>query len=539
MADHRNRTWSPPFRADRRSFVAGALASALPMPALAQSARSQTLRFVPQAALAVLDPSFSTAAVTSQHGFHVFDTLYGLDDHMQPQPQMAEGHSVSDDGLTWAIRLREGLLFHDGEPVLARDCVASIKRWMVKDLFGKDLSRFVNSIETADDRTFRFRLKRRFPLLPLALAKMSPFVPFIFPERLAAIDPSKPITEMIGSGPYRFIAREHVPGSRVVYQKFEQYRPRQEAPQGTSGGKVVHLPRVEWTVLPDAATAAAALQAGEVDWWDQVHPDLSELVRRDKNITVSRLDPFGSIPFMRFNSTIPPFNNPALRRIILKAVKQTDYLIAITGGDKNRYGECESFFPCGKGYEYLSGGPQAQNRIDTRAAKAELATEGYNGEKIVIVNPADFPTIAPLGHITYELLKSMDMNVELIDTDWGSTLARVQNRGPADKGGWNVYHTWWGGLSIMIPPTNNTLRGLGANGWTGWYESKDVEDLNDRWLTSDSEDERKNIVQKMQSIAFRDSPSIPLGQFFIDTAYRRNLTGILRPRPVSWNIRRV
>ncbi len=512
---------------------------ALPMPALAQSTRAKTLRFVPQAALAVLDPSFSTASVTSQHGFHIFDTLYGLDDKMQPRPQMAEGHVVSDDGLTWTIRLREGLMFHDGEPVRARDCVASLKRWMVKDPFAKDLARSLNEIDAPDDRTVRVRLKRRFPLLPLALAKLSPFVPFIYPERNASIDPSKPITEMIGSGPYRFVAGEHVPGSKVSYQKFDRYNPRQELPQGTTGGKIAHFERVEWTVLPDAATAAGALQAGEIDWWDQVHPDLTEVIRSDKNIVVSRLDPFGSMPFMRFNSLNSPFANPALRRAISKAVNQDDYLIAITGGDKSRYSECHSFFPCVEGLGRPIEKESAKGKVDLAAVKAEIAAAGYNGEKIVIINPADFPTIAPLGHITHELLKSLGMNVELIDTDWGSTLARVQNRGPVDKGGWSIYHTWWRGLSIFMPATNNTLRGLGTNGWTGWYESKAIEDLNDRWLTSESEDERRTVMQQMETIAFNDAPSVPLGQFFIDTAYRNTITGLLGPNPVPWNVKRV
>jgi peptide/nickel transport system substrate-binding protein len=539
MRKERNGLPSHPIRITRRSLVAGGLAAALPMPAYSQSSRSQTLRFVPQAALAVLDPSFTSASVTAQHGYHVFDTLYGVDGRMQPQPQMAEGHSVSDDGLTWTIRLREGLLFHDGEPVLSRDCVASIKRWMVKDLLGKDLSRSISSIDAPDDRTLRIKLKNRFPLLPLALAKLSPIVPFIFPERFAALDPSKPITEMIGSGPYRFVANEHVHGSRVVYEKFGKYRPRLETPQGTAGGKVAHFERVEWTVLPDAATVAAALRAGEVDWWDQVHPDLTELVRSDRRIIVSRLDPFGFMPFLRFNTTIPPFDKPKLRRVISKMVNQSEYLTAITGGAESRFNECKSFFPCGMEYEYIpdKGGNNA--RIDKRTAAAELASSGYNGEKIVIVNPADFPTIAPLGHITYELLKSLGMNVELVDTDWGSTLARVQNRGPIDKGGWNIYHTWWGGLSIMIPPINSTIRGLGSSGWTGWYESPEIEALNDRWLASEKEEDRSSIVQEMQAIAFRDSPSIPLGQFFIDTAYSNTIGGLLGPRPVPWNIRRL
>ncbi len=119
----------------RRTFVAAG-ACLLATPALGQSSRAGTLRLVPQASLTSLDPIWTTASVTTGHGYAVFDTLYALDSQLRPQPQMAEGHEVSSDGLTWLIRLRPGLKFHDGEPVRAVDCVASLQRWSKRDSFG-------------------------------------------------------------------------------------------------------------------------------------------------------------------------------------------------------------------------------------------------------------------------------------------------------------------------------------------------------------------------------------------------------------------
>lgn len=531
---------------NRRSFVkasltlsaAPALTSSLAAPSLAQSGGAKVLKFVPQTALTILDPSFTAAAVTSQHGYHVFDTLYGLDSNLKVRPQMAAGHEVSEDGLTWVITLRDGLRFHDGEPVRARDCVASIRRWMARDVFAKDFAKTMDAVEAPEDRKLRIKLKRPFPLLPLAFAKIAPTVLFIMPERLANIEPSRQISEIIGSGPYRFVADELVVGSRVVYQKFDKYVPREEAAEGTSGGKVAYFDRIEWAVMPDASTAAAALQAGEIDWWDQVHPDLAPLLKGNKDIEVRRLDPYGFIPYMRFNSTIAPFNNPALRNALTGIVDQQDYMASITGGDASMYTECHSFFPCGTPY----GRPSVTDplaKVDFEAVKQRLKAAGYNGEKVVIVNPADFPTLAPLGQITHELLKKVGMNVEIVETDWGSVLARVQSREIVEKGGWNIYHSWWGGLNVIYPPTNAALRGLGKSGWTGWYESAEMEALNSGWLDSSSDADRLTIASQMQALAFRDTPSIPLGQFYMDTAYRRSLTGIIGPRPVPWNVRRV
>ena len=176
----------------------------------------------------------------------VFDTLYGTDDDLVPQPQMAEGHTIGDDGKRWTIKLRDGLFFHDGAPVLASDCVASLNRWMKRDSFGQTVAQFTDALEAPDDRTLVFRLKRPFPPLIKALAKTQPSPAMIMPARIAATDPFKQITEIVGSGPFRFVADEYVPGSRAVFAKFDKYKPRDEAASSVAGGKVVHVDRVEW-----------------------------------------------------------------------------------------------------------------------------------------------------------------------------------------------------------------------------------------------------------------------------------------------------
>ena len=194
----------------RREFLAStaAIAAAPAAPALAQGARARTLRFVPQANLTSLDPIWTTAAVTENHGWHIYDTLYGMTDDLRIAPQMAEGHTVSEDGRTWNIRLREGLRFHDGEPVRAQDCAASLARWSKRDTFGQSLGAVVDEWGAADDRTIRIKLKSRFPLLREALGKPAAVVPFMMPERMAKTDPFQQITEHVGSGPYRFLANE-------------------------------------------------------------------------------------------------------------------------------------------------------------------------------------------------------------------------------------------------------------------------------------------------------------------------------------------
>ena len=163
------------------------------------------LKFLPQADLATLDPVWTTADVTRNHAHLVFDTLYGQDNNFQPHPQMAAGHTVGADGKQWDITLREGLKFHDGSPVLARDCVASIQRWWQRDGFGGVLRAATDEVSAPSDKQIRFRLKKPFPLLADALAVTTNMC-CIMPERLALTDPMKQVSEMVGSGPYRFVA---------------------------------------------------------------------------------------------------------------------------------------------------------------------------------------------------------------------------------------------------------------------------------------------------------------------------------------------
>lgn len=515
----------------RRAFLSGLAAAAAPAPLRAATAR--VLHYVPTAPLVVLDPVFSTANGTVNHGYYVFDTLYAVDSRFTPHPQMAEGHVVADDGLTWTIRLRDGLLFHDGQPVRATDCIASLRRWVKRDPFGQVLARAVADWQAPDDRTLRLRLHDRFPLLPDVLGK--PTGPaFIMPERLAATDIGTPVKEMVGSGPFRYLANEYVSGTKVVYAKFDQYVPRSEPSDWASGGKRALIDRIEWTTIPDPSTAAAALQTGDMDWWETVPPDLVPVLAGRGDVRVAVTDPTGCLPILRFNTLIPPFDNAAIRHALLRCVHQSDYMALLgDAADPSAARECHSFFPCGMPYGDASTPDPMAHPVDVDEGKKLLADAGYKGERVVILNPSDQPTISTLGEMTFDLLKRLGMNAELATSDWATVVQRRANRGPIDHGGWNIFHTWNTGASMSNPLQNSVLRGLGQAGWFGWYGSTVMEGLAADWLRAGSQAERLAIGARMQALGLRDAPTIPLGQFFLKTAYRRQITGI-RPAPVPF-----
>jgi peptide/nickel transport system substrate-binding protein len=302
----------------RRQFLAGAaaVASMPAMPVLAQPATggaSRTLIHVPQANLTSLDPVWTTATVTRNAAGMIFETLYGRDERLAPKPQMVEADQVDDNGLRWTMRLRQGLLFHDGTPVLARDCVASLKRWMRRDPIGQTIAARLDSLEATDDRTLVWRLRKPFASLPYALAKTQPS-PVIMPARLANTDPFKQIPEVIGSGPFRYVPDEYVSGHRAVFAKFDRYSPRDEPVSFTSGGLRVMVDRVEWRIIPDAATAANALVSGEVDWLDSPLPDLLPMLAKSSGVTVAPVDIYGTLGGLRPNHLHGATANPGVRR---------------------------------------------------------------------------------------------------------------------------------------------------------------------------------------------------------------------------------
>jgi len=524
----------------RRDLLAFTTALGLSAPAIGQNMRARTLRFVPSTDLVSLDPVLSTALVAVQHGFHVFDTLYGVDGRMQAKPQMAEGHAVSDDGLAWTIRLREGLQFHDGEPVRSRDCAASIERWAKRDTFGRVFQTAVAAYETPDDRSLVIRLKRPFPRLADALAKPHSQPAFIMPERIVRAAGDGAITEVTGSGPYRFLASEWSSGNLIAYARFDGYRPRSEAPEWTSGAKVAHFERVEWRVIADKATAVAALAQGEVDWMEAMPADLEPVALRGGRVTIENADPLGSSVVMRFNHLVPPFDNPALRRFVMRIVTQTDYLATVTGGKPDAWRECQAMFPCTiPGIDEIGRGSFGDLAGRTAEMRAALRATGYNGEKVVILNPADNATLAPLGPITAQAMRDAGMNVELADMDWGTLLQRRNNRTSTATGGWSLYHTTWPSIAIANPVLNTTIRGEGATGWPGWFESADMERLTAEWLYATAEADQQRLFGEIHALALREVPTLPLGIYFPKTAYRRELTGVLGGSVrYPWNVRR-
>jgi peptide/nickel transport system substrate-binding protein len=510
-------------------------AALAPREANAQSS-GKTLRFIPEADLRVLDPIWTTAYITRNHGYMVYDTLFAIDHEFKPQPQMVDKWSVSDDKLKWTFTLRDGLAFHDGQPVRSADCIASIKRWSKRDVLGNTLDVAVASMDAVDDKTFTITLREPFPLMLEALGKPSAVAPFIMPERIAKTDPNEQIKEAIGSGPFEFVKEEWEPGHKTVYRKNTKYVPRKEAPDWASGGKVVKVDRVEWIYIPDAATASAAISAGEVDWWQQLPSDLVPLLAKNKDLVVTNVDPLGSQGILRFNHTLPPFNNPKMRQALLYAVDQSEYMTALAG-DKKNWKTCYSFFACGTPMSNEAGADPLKGKRNLEKAKQLVKEAGYKGEKVVLLSATDQPIVHSQALVTNELLKSIGINSDLQAGDWGTLITRRASKEPIDKGGWNIFFTWIVAPDTATPAINFALRGNGDKAWFGWAKDDKVEQLRTEWLKAPDLNAQKKLAADIQAEGFQSVPYIPTGQFVIPTAYRKNLDGVIvAPIVFLWNV---
>jgi peptide/nickel transport system substrate-binding protein len=496
-----------------------------------------TLRFIPQADLRSIDPVWTTAYVTRNFGYLVFDTLFALDKDFKPQPQMVDNWKASDDKLTYTFTLREGLKWHDGQPVRAADCVASIQRWGKRDTLGQKLLEAVDAITADNDKTLTIKLKSPFPLVLDALGKLSSNVPFMMPERLAKTDAFQQIPEAIGSGPFKFVKEEWVPGSKAVFVKNTDYLPRREPPSFASGGKVARVDRVEWLYIPDVATAAAALSAGEADWYEQPPSDILPAFAANKDIAVTTVDPLGNHGILRFNQLQPPFNDKKMREAVLNLVDQKDYMGA-AAGDPKYWRTCVALFGCGTPFETQAGADALLRGPNIDKAKALMQEAGYKGERIVLMSATDQPIVHGQALVTRDALSKAGFNVDFQANDWGTLITRRTSKEPIDKGGWNIFHTWTSAPDFFSPAVNILVRGSGDKAWFGWPSDPKIEEAIDAWFKAPDAAAQKKLAEAIQVAAYSSNiPYVPTGQFVVPTAYRKNVSGlIVAPVPFLWNV---
>jgi peptide/nickel transport system substrate-binding protein len=524
-------------RVSRRQVVRSAAAViTLGAPSvLAQEAR-QTLRFVANADLKVLDPIWTTAYITRNHGYLVYDTLFGTDENLQVKPQMVDRTTVSPDGMKYTFTLREGLRWHDKQPVVSEDCVESLKRWANKDRFGQLLMAHTGKIAPIDNKTFTLELAERFGPVLDALGKPSTNVPFMMPARIASTPAEEQIKEIVGSGPFKFAKDEWQPGEQVVYLRNPDYIPRDETPSGSAGGKKVHLDKVIWRYIPDPWDAADDLAAGKLDWWEQPPLDFIPKIEQNPDLQTQLIDPLGTQGWLRPNFLHPPFNNKKAREALLHMMDQVTYL-AWAIGPSQYYRACNSVFSCGSPYATRTGAEPIMGH-DLARARQLVKESGYDGYPVVVLHVTDIPFLNAAAIVTRQRLESIGFKVILKAMDFSTNLIARARKDPPDKGGWNLLHTWWHGADVINPAVHFALSGAGARAWFGWPDVPQLEKLITDWVRATDETKRKDLAADVQKVALSEVTYVPWGEWVQPTAFRKNVQGILKfGAPIFWNVK--
>jgi peptide/nickel transport system substrate-binding protein len=427
-------------------------------------------------------------------------------------------------------------MWTDGQPVRSNDCIPSIERWGKRSPFGQTLMSRIAEMKAVDDKRLDIRLNKPFALLPYALGANGCF---IMPERIARTDPFQQITEFIGSGPFIFLKDEWVSGASAAWRKNDKYVPRQAPPSNWAGGKIAYFDRVEWKVITDPATSMAALQTGEVDWWEDPVFDLLPTLQKAEHVKIEVLDPLGALGIIAVNHTLPPFNNRKLLQALLPAVNQDEYMDAVLGDQKSKYGRHAGFFIPGSPYASNVDMDKLLGQRDVNLAKKLVSDSGYDGETVLVMSPSDQPQLTQMAQVTNALFQSVGIETNYVSMDWGTLVSRRANRDPVDKGGWNSFCTTWGGLSVSNPGSNFPMRGNGYGGWFGWPTDPEMEKLRDEWFDAPDLEAQQSITEQMQKLSFQNLPYIPVGQWFTPTGYRDDLTGFVKADIfVFWGVRR-
>jgi peptide/nickel transport system substrate-binding protein len=514
-----------------KRLIAALLAASL-LGAVTPAIAETVLKVRPFGDLKQVDPVITSDYMVRNHGYMVYDTLFSMDEELNIQPQMVDEWSVSEDGLTYAFTLRDGLAFSNGDAVTAEDVVASLTRWGQRDGLGQQMARLTESLTATGENGFELKLTQPWGLVLEALGKPSSNVPFIMPAAIASTPSDTAITDPTGSGPFIMKQDEWVPGSRVVYVRNPNYNPRGEPASGLAGGKAPNVDRVEWHYIPDAQTALNALQAGEIDIFEEVPPDFLPMLSGNADIRTMPQDSLGMQMVFRMNTIQPPFDNLKVRQAIGHMIDQTTFASSYVN-DPVLYRACPSFFMCSSPYFTDAGWPEP----DMEKARALVSESGYDGTPVVILHATESGPTNSFSLVAAQLMREIGLNVEPQAMDWGTLVGRRASKEPVGNGGWSLFMSGPAGPDMMEPAGHLGLRSNCDSAWFGWPCDEEIERMRSEFALASDPERKKALAEAIQLRAVETVPYWPAAQLYLVRGVRSNIDGILNAAvPVYWNI---
>ena len=516
---------------NRRGLIVGGTAGLAAGGVLPRRARASenTITAVLESEVVILDPHATTAAITRTFGYHVFDTLFAMDARGAIHPQMVGSFQTSADKLVWDFTLRPGLAFHDGAPVTAADCVASLRRWGPLDSLGRMLAAATERMTAKDANSFSIKLKQPFPLMLDVLGKPNAAVPFMMPDRIIPAGQGERIKEIVGSGPFVFDKAQWRMGDVMVLPRNGHYVPRAEPADFLAGGKKVLIDTLVLKTIQDDSTSASALIAGEIDYMQYLPFDwLNKLEGTDgvSIMSLSGVDMFQGN--FRLNHASGPFADPDVRRVLWQLVDQDETLQAIGIPDRYRLKTCASFWMCDAPLQSRAGAELARFSVD--GARQALARTSYHGEPVIMLQVSGSIS-QTAGDVLADHMKAAGFNVKPEIMDWGTVLARR-----AKRDGWSLFPVYANGIDMDSPLTHFYVANNCAD-YPGWSCGAGMTKMLEDFANAPDLAAKRKIADEIQVAAYQLTPSVMWGQFARPAGYRKRLKNmIVSAFPMFWRV---
>ena len=474
-----------------------------------------TLRYASGVGLKFLDSQHTTAGVTADANQMAYEGLFHSDLEEIQQPMLVDNFAITDGGLKWTLKLREGINFHNGEPLTAQDIIGSFTRvWDKASQWRSVRESFIDSFEAADDNTLVLQLKKPTQAVMIALSRNQPFPPYAIPKSIWSLPQSEPAQEVIGTGPYMF--EEWRIGDRWSLVRYDDYKPSSLPTSGMAGRHVAFADRVVWIEIPDDASQVAALETGQVDIIPQAPGDFVDRLLKNRDIQVVG-EPERNLIGVWLNNIRPPFDDVRARRAVLMAYPATDAMFAAFGPPIS-WTTSGSIFYCFSEWATELGAEDYDSR-NVEGARALIEEAGLTGTEVTMMVSTSHPPMEAAGRIFKDMLEEIGLVPDYQAQEWASL---VSKRGDPDK--WDLFTTWsaigtaWGG---------GTAAHLKKEGWFHNYQDPDgvFSSLIEQAWEATSFEDQKRIHDEIQVRFYQEVPFLPIGWFGFSSAARKEVKG--------------
>lgn len=441
-----------------------------------------------------IDPHSSTTTLTFVVGYHVFEGLYTLDEEFKPIPMLAQDlPKISEDNLTYIIKLRSGLKFHNGNPVTASDVVASLNRWGKMNSYGKTFYQNVEDIKVLDEETLELKLTEPNGTTLLNLSMLNGGA-FIYPKELVEKYPDTPLQEFIGTGPFEFV--EWKPNQYIKLVRFEDYQPVDFPANGFGGEKIAYVDELRFIPISDEMVRVTSVEGGEYDFADFIPVDEYERLKNIPDIEAVASAPRAWFAF-NFNKRAGIMSDVKMRQAFLAALDM-DPILAAGYGDE-AFWRVDPSIMLKEQFWWSDVGKEKYDQGDIEKAKQLLEEAGYKGEAIVLMSG---PLEYNLSLAAKNQLEKAGFNIDLQSMEW-ATLAERRNNPEL----WDIYST---GVTFRADPTMMVV--LNPT-FAGWWESPELLDLMNKLGKETDGEKRYQLMEQVQELFYREVPTVKVGDY--------------------------